>query len=135
MPCIYLIIPQNKAFFRDMYRYKTFCPINNDLKIFVIFSWQRKNGVITLWQHLKNLWLRRVALLKACRERLSVEIPQGRVQRMDLWVAADGFRTRYQSGLYVSIRNERSVFPAIWVVPQDSKSCPIYGIRLFLFAY
>ena len=34
-------------------------------------------------------------------------------------VATDGNRARYPNGLHISVRNERSVLPTTWVVPQE----------------
>ncbi len=34
-------------------------------------------------------------------------------------VATDGIRTRYPNGLHNGVRNERSVLPTTWVVPQE----------------
>lgn len=126
-----------------MYRYKTFCPLNNDLKIFVIFFLTKKERRDNIVATSKKPVIKKSSFTQSLQRAVVGGNAAGestvnglmRAARKRLRVAADGFRTRYQSGLYVCIRNERSVFPAIWVVPQDSKSCPIYGIRLFLFAY
>ena len=45
--------------------------------------------------------------------------------RKPFWlVAADGSRTRYPRGLHICVRNERSLYAATRVVPQDVNLVP-----------
>ena len=46
-------------------------------------------------------------------------------------VIADGIFTRYQGSAYVCMRVERSVLPAIRVVPQRFCLCPYSGAKAF----